>query len=295
MSTTDQGAYDVLIRLHALARKLEGEGQYNVAKLARASADSFVRSVAYPLQLSSHKNELAGEVQSIAKKLRELDLDEGLVESLIAGAIAIAEGRLTMLDETPHPYVCRTCGYVELDHPRSNCPRCNGQPRTFQRFPPVYWLEVMDPLEASNLLERTPEEVKRLIDEISEDDLAREVVEGEWSIRELLSHLRDAQGVLAFRVNLLIDEDNPAIESKAVFEWAKDGGESPNTSMEIFQTYHNSRRETLETLRGIPLEDWWREGRHEEFGTISIKQQASYFATHELTHLPQLEFIRERV
>jgi len=295
MSTTDQGAGDILIRLHAIARKLEGEGQYNVAKLARAAADSFVRSAAYPLQLSSHKDELAEEVLAVAEKLRDLDLNGGLVESLMTGASAIARGRLTMLYETPHPYVCRTCGHVELDLPSSNCPRCNDQPKTFQRFPPVYWLEVMDPLEAMNWLERTPEEVKRLIDGIAGDDLTREVVEGEWSIRELLTHLRDAQGVLDFRVNLLIDEDSPVIESKAVFEWAKDGSESPDTSMEIFQTYRNSRRETLETLRGIPLEDWWREGRHEEFGTISIKQQASYFATHELTHLPQLEFLRERL
>ena len=295
MSTTDQGAGDILIRLHAIVRKLEGEGQYNVAKLARAAADSFVRSAAYPLQLSSHKDELAEEVLAVAEKLRNLDLNGGLVESLMTGASAIARGRLTMLYETPHPYVCRTCGHVELDLPLSNCPRCNEVPRTFQRFPPVYWLEVMDPLEVMNWLERTPEEVKRLIDGIAGDDLTREVVEGEWSIRELLTHLRDAQGVLDFRVNLLIDEDSPVIESKAVFEWAKDGSASPDTSMEIFQTYRNSRRETLETLRGIPLEDWWREGRHEEFGTISIKQQASYFATHELTHLPQLEFLRERL
>lgn len=31
-----------------------------------------------------------------------------------------------------------------------------------------------------------------------------------------------------------------------------------------------------------------RTGRHEEFGVVSIKQQASYFAAHELTHLPQI-------
>jgi predicted Zn-ribbon and HTH transcriptional regulator len=295
MSSTSQIDGDILVRLYAVARKLEGEGQYNVAKLARAAADSLVRSTAYPHELSSHKDELAHEVQAIANRLSDLDLDEGLLESFNSGALAIAEGRLTMLGETPHPYVCRTCGHVELDHPSINCPRCSAPPRTFQRFPPVYWLEAMDPLEATNWLGTTPDDVMRLIDGIVEDDLTREVVEGEWSIRDLLAHLRDAQGVLDFRVNLLLEEDKPPIESKAVFEWAKDGSESPETSMEIFDTYHNSRRKTLETLRRIPLEDWWREGRHEEFGTISIKQQASYFATHELTHLPQIEFLRERL
>jgi hypothetical protein len=42
-------------------------------------------------------------------------------------------------------------------------------------------------------------------------------------------------------------------------------------------------------LEDIPLEDWWRRGWHEEFGELRLFQQVSYFACHELTHLPQLE------
>jgi predicted Zn-ribbon and HTH transcriptional regulator len=293
---TNNGVYDsILIRLHAIARKLEGEGQYNVAKLARAAADSLLRTAAYPIELPAQKEKLAGEVDGIAARLSDLEMHVDLVESLRAGASAIREGRLPMLEDTPHPFVCRTCGHVELDMPSSNCPRCNAWPRTFQRYLPVYWLDEMDPFEATNYLSQTPDDVMRLINGTREDDMCREVVVGEWSIRNVLAHLRDAQGVLDFRVNLLIEKDNPTIESKAVFEWAKKESERPASSMEIFDTYLASRCKTLETLRGIPLADWWRKGRHEEFGTISIKQQASYFATHELTHLPQIEFLRERL
>ena len=295
MATNDETYDSVLIRLHAIAHKLEGEGQYNIAKLARAAADSLLRTAAYPIELPSQKEKLASEVHAIAERLDDLEVHVDLVESLKAGASALGEGRLPMLDETPHPYVCRTCGHVELYLPSSNCPRCNAWPRTFRRYPPVYWLEAMDPFEVMNWLLRTPDEVLRLINGIGEDDMCREIIEGEWTIRNVLTHLRDAQGVLDFRVNLLIEKDNPTIESKAVFEWAKEESERPASSMEIFNTYLGSRRKTLETLRGISLEDWWREGRHEEFGTISIKQQASYFATHELTHLPQIEFLRERL
>ena len=46
---------------------------------------------------------------------------------------------------------------------------------------------------------------------------------------------------------------------------------------------------TATLVQLLPLADWWRTGRHEEFGVVSIKQQASYFAAHELTHLPQIE------
>lgn len=295
MVRLEEGTGKLNFQLYALARKLEGEGQYNVAKIARASADSLARSVAYPHELPSEKEKLGAEVRAVAEKLQELGLDEGLVKALKAGADAIAEGRLTMMDETPHPYVCRTCGQVDFAFPTDPCPRCHAAPRTFQRFPPVYWLETMDPFEAVNWLERTPNEVRGLIDGLSEEELAQDVIKGEWGIRELLTHLRDAQGVLDFRVNLLIDQEEPVIESSAVFEWAEEGSEEAALSTEIFDSYYSSRKETLQTLRGIALEDWWRSGQHEEFGRVNIMQQASYFATHELTHLPQIASLRDQL
>ena len=43
------------------------------------------------------------------------------------------------------------------------------------------------------------------------------------------------------------------------------------------------------SLLALRLESEGRVGRHEEFGVVSIKQQVSYFAAHEITHLPQIE------
>lgn len=291
MMETDQVDGTLIARLEALAQTLEGQGQYNVAKLARAAGASLVRSSARGLEVDSSRESLSAQVESVAGELSDLQLDPDLVQALRSGSQAIAEGRLAMIDETPHPYVCRTCGHVALAPPGGNCPRCNARPRTYQRFPPVYWLEAMDPMEAIHWLRRTPEQVSEMIEGVGEEELSREVVEGEWSVRDLLTHLRDAQGVLDFRVNLLVEEENPTIESKAVFEWATDDSARPATSREIFDTYRSSRRQTLEVLERIPLSEWWREGKHQEFGVVSIKQQASYFATHELTHLPQIQFL----
>jgi hypothetical protein len=64
------------------------------------------------------------------------------------------------------------------------------------------------------------------------------------------------------------------------------------TALEIFQQYRASRTETLGKLTQVPLADWRRTGRHEEFGVITLRQQISYFAAHEVTHLPQIEALR---
>ncbi len=292
MASNNENIGRVLIQIYAVARKLEGEGQYNVAKLARAAADSMLRGSAHSVELSSEREKLADAVIEIAGELIKFNIEGNLIQALHRGASAIAEGRLPLIGETPHPYVCRTCGHIDMDIMVSNCPSCGARPKTFRRYLPVYWLEAMDPFEAMNWLRKTPHEVKSLIDGVSEEDLNRRSIEGEWSIRNVLSHLRDAQGVLDYRVNLLLDGDNPIIESKAVFEWARDEADRPPTTKQLFESYLVSRRKTLDILQGIPLIDWWREGRHEEFGVVSIRQQVSYFATHELTHLPQIEELR---
>lgn len=50
-----------------------------------------------------------------------------------------------------------------------------------------------------------------------------------------------------------------------------------------------SRTETLLEQESLPLSDWWRAGKHEEFGTVTLRQQVSYFAAHESTHLSQIK------
>lgn len=296
MQDTKDGEHgELVIRLYALARKLEGEGQYNVAKLARASADSILRTASYSVVIPPEWEQLGSEIQLVVEKLNELQVPSDLVAALKLGGVKTAQSQLPMFAETPNPYVCRTCGHVEMQPPVEDCPTCLASSGTFQQFMPVYWLESMDPFESLNSLKQTPDKVKSLVEGIGEQDLNREIFEGEWSIRNVLSHLRDAQGVLYYRLGLLLEEENPVIESKAVFEWAKDESDRPPSATAIFKTYYDSRQKTLEVLEGIPLVDWWRKGRHQEFGEVKVLQQASYFATHELTHLPQIQDLCKQV
>lgn len=294
MSTPNGQWADDLVHLWGLAARLEGEGQYNVAKLLRAAADALARRAAYRLDLPSSKDDLASEIDRAVAALSRLDGDEDLLAALRRGASAMAEGRLALIHETPHPYVCRTCGQVVLGEPAGRCPTCGAWPATFQRFLPVYWLDALEPSAALERLRQTPTEVATLLEGLSEEVLNRQPQDGGWSIRNIVSHLRDAQGVLSFRLNLLLEQEDPSIESKPVFEWATKEQERPSTSQEIFDSYRVSRQETITRLEGIPLEDWWRSGRHEEFGTITIRQHVSYFASHEITHFPQIERLRRQ-
>jgi uncharacterized damage-inducible protein DinB len=143
-------------------------------------------------------------------------------------------------------------------------------------------------------LRQTPIEVEKLLDGLTDAEMNLPPEDGGWAIRNTLSHLRDAQGLLSFRLDLFLTQEHPVLESKAVFSWATSEDDRPPSVREIFETYNASRQETLQKLESLPLADWWKTGEHEEFGTMTLRQQVSYFASHELTHLPQIDKLRRQ-
>lgn len=288
--TADKSTWaDTLIHLFALASRLEGEGQYNLAKLARAAADSLCRQAAYPLEIPADKDKLTADVQQTIEALSRLNVSADLLSALKQGADFMAQGKLSPITVTPHPYVCRACGYLTLTPPTEPCPVCGEWAETFQKFMPNYWFDALEPPAALERLRQTPIVVEKLIEGLSDESMNRIPPDGGWAIRNVLTHLRDAQGVLDFRVNLFLKEAHPILESKAVFAWAKNEAERPPSARDIFESYRASRAETLRKLDALPLADWWRTGEHEEFGTVTLRQQVSYFAAHESTHLSQLK------
>jgi hypothetical protein len=295
MATQTLPLSDFIVHLFALASRLEGEGQYNLAKLARAGADTLCRKSAYHLHIPSDKVKLVSEIEKAIQNLALLNADAHLLQAFQKGLAAMQSERLPLIDETPDPFVCRTCGRLSLAEVTENCPTCSAWSSTYQRFPPVYWLDAFDPPNALENLRQTPREVAALLEGLSEDSMAQQPPEAGWAMRNVISHLRDAQVLFDFRLDLFLHEEQPRLESQAVFAWATDERDRPATTTAIFAAYQDSRQKSLEMLESIPLVDWWRTGWHEEFGKVTIKQQASYFASHELTHLPQLEKLRAQL
>ena len=292
MTMQDEKWASELVHLLALAASVERKGQYNIAKILRASADAIARRAAFQLGITKDRATLIEEIERVKDALSNHEVNQDFVAALIRGKRAMTEGHLPLINEIQHPYVCRRCGQSCLGEPSSKCPTCGAWPSTFQRFLPVYWLSEFDPMAALENLRETPKQIAELLEGLDEDVLTKKPENGDWSIQQAVTHLRDAQGVLSTRLKLLLKQDNPVLTSQAVFDWATREDGKPTTTQDIFDMYWSSRKETLAVLEGIPLKDWWRSGEHEEFGRLTLKQQVSYFAAHELTHLRQINDLR---
>jgi len=295
MSETKNDTHEELLQNLALASRLEGEGQYNNAKLIRAGVEVVMRKGAYLLDIPPEHIRLVRELERAREFFSRLGLGDDFTNVLKQGASALAEGRLPQNDDTPNPYVCRTCGHLTLSQPQTQCPDCGSWSMTHKAFPPVYWLTELEPISALERMRKTPVEIKEFLGDLSVEQCDFKLSEHEWSIYQIISHIRDAQGVLDSRLTLLLEEEDPSLESKAVFEWVSETANNHPTMEEIFTSYSKSRYDTISTLESIPLVDWWRTGRHEEFGQVNILQQVSYFTMHELTHLPDISFLHSRV
>jgi hypothetical protein len=274
----------------SLARGLEAGGYYNLAKLlwALAYADEIRRS-----QIGGVPSGEEPLVRDLIALRQELELSGASTETLSyldRGIRGVANRAELLWADAGEIAVCRACGHLLLGIVPDRCPGCGAWPLTFRFFPPVYFLEPLDPGGAVQALEATPRIVEKLLEGLTQEQAAMPSAPGEWSMREGLHHILVTEVLLSGRVRQILETDHPKLAGLAA--WAE-RLEGDLDGQEIVRRFRESRQATVERLRGLSLEQWQRQGEHEEFGPVTLLQQASYFARHDQSHLAQLEKIRE--
>lgn len=278
-----------LVRLVRVARALERDGQYNTAKLLWAAAFSWEIRASNDAGIPVDRQERDRDLETVIRLLETSAAGTELIAALRRGRQAALENRPIPREEIPEVYVCRDCGEPMLGLPPMRCPQCGARALTFRVFLPVYYLEPLEPAQLMDVLRRGPDDLEAVIAGLTETQLTTRPQSNRWSLRDVLAHLLVAQGLLEGRVEKMLSEDDPSLTGVAA--WAM-GGEKEAPTRQILDRHRRSRLATLDRLSGIRPEDWHRTARHEEFGRVTLLQQASYFARHEQYHLPRMEATR---
>jgi hypothetical protein len=282
---------EAIIQYIRLARRLEMDGLYNAAKLLWAAAFSEEIRQSNEYGISIPRQEVESELEAAIQAMQASPGQSALAKALRNTRSAIRENRTISQAEIPQVSVCRSCGEAYLGKPPVSCIDCGAHALTFRKILPIWFLEPLPPQQALKALASGMDEIKGLIEGLSEDQLEYYPEPGEWNMREALLHLLVAQGLLAGRLDKMLEENNPSLAGAAAWMLEDEEG----TGIQIFERLKESRNSVLEKLRSLPLESWWRTGEHEEFGQVTILQQASYFAKHERSHLLQVQQIRQAV
>ena len=283
---TQELEQDRILRFVRLARALEFGGIYNGAKLLRALAFSAETRLSRLPEGVVDTAWIHRELELIIQEMQQSGNDRELLLALDHARQGALENRTISIQDAPPVFVCRFCGEITLKQPPNCCPGCGARKLTFREILPTYYLEPLTPAQALEGLEFAVQEVIQQTTDLSEQQMIWSPEPGEWAVRDLILHLLTAQQLLAGRVEKMLTEENPSLKSLAA--WAE-MDETKSTGKEALDRYVRSRLITLSRLKEISQSDWQRTGFHDEFGQVTILQQAGYFARHDQFHLPQLE------
>jgi hypothetical protein len=109
-----------------------------------------------------------------------------------------------------------------------------------------------------------------------------------WSVVEVLCHLRDAEERALERMRLMRDADNPWLAPYDQEQWAVERNYSTAQLHDALSAFLRLRAIHLAELATLRPEDWERSGRHEEQGFITIGNHTLHLVSHDAVHLAQI-------
>ncbi len=137
-------------------------------------------------------------------------------------------------------------------------------------------------------LRETAHAMESLLWDTEEAMLDRAPADGEWSCRELVSHMTEMERRYVERLERMVRLDEPKVDA---FDGDSIAPETPVEQQHIFDTMDEFgvlRRQTVYLLWSLDSEDWDRIGVHPYLGPLTVMQVAREMNEHDLAHLWQL-------
>jgi hypothetical protein len=145
------------------------------------------------------------------------------------------------------------------------------------------------PLELIDALKVMPDTLKGLLSKVSEEQ-ARSARGGDenWSVVEVVCHLRDAEEFTIQRVESMRDQNNPQIigyDQKALARERKYNQADLNSALTAFIKL---REHLITSLSALASADWERGGEHNENGHMTIFSYILHIVSHDAIHCAQI-------
>ena len=139
-----------------------------------------------------------------------------------------------------------------------------------------------------SILIATPASLRGLFFDVDNVKWAEKGTKDEWSLIELICHLRDIEReVHQMQIKLFESKVDPFIPRPDTSVWSSQRDYLHDDGPAALESYIEARRETLEILRKLSEVDWQRKARHAIFGPTNFMEIISFIARHDGMHLQQ--------
>ena len=138
-------------------------------------------------------------------------------------------------------------------------------------------------------LRQLASDVRRLTAGFDDLTLRRRTVAEQWSLIELVCHVRVVQQLFEGRIDAMLERDAPAFESYAPEDDAAFATLiASHPGHEEVQRFLADRDRFTRRLETLTPDQWQRIGRHPTFGIFEIQFLVEYMAHHEAHHVYQM-------
>ncbi|MDQ2870959.1 MAG: DinB family protein [Acidobacteriota bacterium] len=149
-------------------------------------------------------------------------------------------------------------------------------------------------LPTASLLETyaaAPDRLVRALDGLTDAELRSHPVAGKWSIQEIAIHVSDSEIVGAVRFRKVLMERDPVLPGYDESVWATGldyGKRDASFRRASLHAFRNLRETAAAILGEATGADWVREGRHPEWGPVTLRQLLELYADHGERHIEQI-------
>ncbi len=141
------------------------------------------------------------------------------------------------------------------------------------------------------LLAATPERIAAQTDGLTAVQLKTAPGENEWSINDVLAHLRSCADMWGGSVTTILAEDHPTIRAINPLTWIKQTNYLDLEFQPSFAAFTTQRADLLSVLEALPPDGWSRSTTVTGAGKPLIRTvmtYASWLANHERSHVKQI-------
>lgn len=141
------------------------------------------------------------------------------------------------------------------------------------------------------ILPDTPKRIAALTSGLTEDQLHTAPSPGEWSVNEVLAHLRSCADVWGGCIETMLAEDRPTLRAVNPTTWIKSTDYAEQQFRPSLQAFTGQRADLLSVLEPLRPEDWSRSAIVTGAGRPlerTVQFYAQWLARHERSHYRQI-------
>ena len=149
--------------------------------------------------------------------------------------------------------------------------------------------------EFISTIENLPSQLRKEVENLSQQQLDIPYREGGWTVRQVIHHLPDSHINSYVRFKLALTEDNPKIKTYEEHLWAelKDTFETPiEISLNLLEALHQRWSILLNSLTD---EQFSRTFQHPEWGSITLSTTLALYAWHSKHHLAHITELKKKM